>query len=102
MALVKVLKAHQGPQGFVHAGATIEIDIHRQRALARNGIVPAPDGAPAAEPAPRTPGAITSGTFRPRRETLTLPKDADQAAPIAAVADEPAPRGAVKGNKSEK
>lgn len=75
---VKVLKPHQGPHGFVQAGATIEVDAPRYRALARSGIVAAPQGEEQPLPA-GVKHAITNQDFRPRREKLTLTK-ADQAA----------------------
>lgn len=73
MARVKVLKAHLGQHGaIVQAGAEIECDVQRHRALARNGIVPWPDGEgpTAAGAAPGQPGVITNKSFKPRRSRV--------------------------------
>ncbi|WP_445490207.1 hypothetical protein [Rhodopseudomonas sp. RCAM05734] len=67
---VKVLKAHLGPTGFVHAGDEIDVDIVRHRALARTGIVPPPDGE---EPALQVAGVkhgLTNSDFKPRRDRV--------------------------------
>jgi hypothetical protein len=80
--MVKVLKAHNGPTGFVQAGADIEIDVNRHCALARVGIVPPLEGeAPSAPPA-GVKHALSNSDFKPRREKLTADKDT-KAAPSA-------------------
>jgi hypothetical protein len=79
MARIKVLKPHLGPTGFVQAGQEIEIDELRQRALARNDIVPPVQGE---EPAPASAGvkhALTNTDFRPRRsKIIAVPKSSEQ------------------------
>lgn len=74
MAKVTVLKAHRSADlgRMVDAGETIEIDAQRQRALARNGIVPPLEGDEIAQP---RDGALTNASFKSRREPLTELKD---------------------------
>lgn len=74
MAKVKVLKPHLGPAGFVKAGAEIEIDEHRQRALARNGIVPPLDGEEPAQTSRGRKAALTNADFKPRRQEKIIEK----------------------------
>ncbi|WP_445488604.1 hypothetical protein [Rhodopseudomonas sp. RCAM05734] len=71
---VTVLKSHLGPTGFVHAGAEIDVDIVRHRALARTGIVPPPDGEEQPIQPAGTRPAVTGADFKPRRERVTEPK----------------------------
>ncbi|MEH2476241.1 hypothetical protein V1281_002590 [Nitrobacteraceae bacterium AZCC 2161] len=79
MAIVKVLKPHLSATGFVRAGDEIELDEHRQRALARNGIVPPLQGEEPKTVAGGVKHALTNSDFKPRRETMTLPSKAEPA-----------------------
>lgn len=70
MVTLKALKPHLGPHGFVQVGDPVEVDPTRHRALARNGIVPRPDGEEP-ELQSRQPGTVSSGSFKERREKIT-------------------------------
>jgi hypothetical protein len=70
MVKIPALKPHLGPYGFVQVGDPVEVDPSRHRALARHGIVARPDGEDPAVDS-RAGGAVTSGTFKQRREKIT-------------------------------
>jgi hypothetical protein len=70
MVLLKALKPHLGPHGFVQVGDPVEVDPTRHRALARHGILPRPDG-DEPETEGRKAGVVTSSSFKPRREKIT-------------------------------
>jgi hypothetical protein len=68
----------EGAQALPHTnGAVVQPGEHgrgrrrRHKALARNGLVEPPAGSPVPATKSRVPGALTHGSFQPRRRSLT-------------------------------
>ena len=87
MPFVKALKSFRGTddEGFVVRGSQILVDDERHRALARNGLVTAPEQKQAREPANKMQPdpqnkAITHDTIRNKDVRSTAPLDDPAAA----------------------
>lgn len=72
MRLVQVLRPFRHTTGeVVQPGSKVEVDEERHKALARNGLVEPPAGPVGHAVKARVPGALTHGSFQPRRRSLT-------------------------------